>query len=379
MRTPLLAAAVAATALTATSAMAVDVKLYGVVDKAMMMHDDGNTTEATVVDNNNESTRFGFAGEQKLDNGLTASALFEVEHNSNPSNAITQSGTGTNHSQANTPGSTSAGINERMARVGLAHDAFGAVFLGQQDLATDDAFAHDLTAASSVINPNFAAFGGGLVFQTKTGSTYANTSLGGSNLTPTLFALGNDGALNGGDAIRYNSPVFADFNGSLSVAQGGNVDATVRYAKDFGMVAVDGAIGHTFVNSTTTTTGPVQEGVTLASLSAKHKSGLGATLAYGLQDYAHKGAGVEDPEVFYAKVGYAWGPYGVAADYAKGKNPVVATATDHEMDSFGVGAEYALGNGVTLGALYRNYSADVTGVSNIEDINLGVMNMKVKF
>lgn len=378
MRTPLLAALVATSALSATSAMAVDVKLYGVVDKGLMMHDDGNTTEATVVDNNNESTRFGLAGEKKLDNGLTASVLFEVEHNSNPSNAITQNGTGTNHQYANTPASTSAGFNERMARVGLA-GAWGAVFLGQQDVATDDAFAHDLTAATSVINPNFASFGGGLVFQTKTGASYANTTLGGSNLTPGLFALGNDGALAAADSIRYNTPVFADFNGSLSIAQGGNVDATVRYAKDYGMVAVDAAIGHTFVNSATTTTGPVQEGTTLASFSAKHQSGLGATVAYGMQDYAHKGAGVEDPEVYYAKVGYAWGPYGVAVDYGHGENPVVATATDHSMDSYGVGAEYAMGNGVTLGALFRNYSADVTGVSSIEDINLGVLNMKVKF
>lgn len=378
MRTPLLAAVVATSALCTPAAMAVDVQLYGVVNKALMTHDDGNTTESTIVDNNNESTRFGLAGEKALDNGLTASVLFEVEQNSNPSNAITQSGTGTNHVRANTPGSTSPGFNERMARVGLA-GSWGALFVGQQDVASDDTFAHDLAAASSVMNPNFATFGGGLVFQTKTGSTYANTTLGGSDLTPGLFALGNDGTLAAADSIRYNSPEFAGFNGSLSISQGGDTDVALRYNHDYGAFMVDSAIGHTFVNSATTTTGAVHEGTTLASVSARHTSGLGATLAYGLQNYAHKGAGVENPEVYYAKVGYAWGPYGVAVDYGHGKNPVVATATNHSMDSYGVGGEYDMGKGVTLGAMFRNYAADVTGVSNLEDINLGVLNMKVKF
>lgn len=370
----------AATALTAVagSAMAVDVKLYGTVNKAVMGYDDGRSAETNVVDNNLESTRFGLAAEKALDNGMAASALFEVEQNSNASNAITQNSNGTgNNGTSRTPNGSTVTLTERMARVGLSGE-WGGIYVGQQDVATDDAFAHDLTAATSVMNPNVGAWGGGLVFQRKNGATWSNAQAGGTNLTPGLFALGNDGALGSADAIRYNSPIFNGFNGSLSTSQGGNVDATVRYNGEVAGIKLDGALGHTMVNSATTNYGVHQETATMGSISALHNSGLGATLAYYSQGLKNKTAGIEDPSLMYAKVGYAWDAYGVAVDYAAAKDPV-AVSTDHEMDSYGVAADWTLADGVVVGATVRNYSADVTGVTGIEDIMVGVANMRVKF
>jgi predicted porin len=374
----LVLAATALTALSASAAHAVDVKLYGIVNKAYMGYDDGHTTESTVVDNNNQSTRFGFAGEQKLDNGLTASVLFETEMASNPSNAITQAGTGTFNSQANTPTNASPSFAERMARVGLAGE-WGAVFLGQQDVATDDVYgSHDLAAAGSIVNPNMASFGGGLVFQRKVGNTYSNVTVAGTNLTTGGFLQGNDGSLVSADAIRYNSPVFNGFNGSLSISQGGNADASVRYAGEFGGFKVDSALGHTWVNNGSTSASNFQTGTTAGSASVRHNSGLGATVAYTTQDFDHKTAGVKDPEGYYAKVGYDWSAYGVAAEYGNFKNPV-ASSTKQELTGYGVGGQYNLADGVTAGALYRNLSADVAGVSNVEDINIFAVSLGVKF
>lgn len=370
----------AATALTAvaSTSMAVDVKLYGLVNKAYMYHDDGETGESTIVDNNLESTRFGFGGEQKLDNGLTAGVLFEVDMQSNPSNVITQNGTGTFNSQANTPtNGSSPSLNERMARVSLGGD-FGTVLLGQQDLATDDAPYHDLAAASSVMNANVAAFGGGLIFQNQTGATFANATAGGVNLTPSVMAMGQDGALDAADSIRYNSPVFMGFNGSLSVAQGGTIDGTLRYAGEIAGLQVDSALGHKWINNNTTTATNELVGQTLASVSAKHASGIGATLAYQGRSLDNESVGVDEGQGWYGKVGYNWDAYGVAVDYAKFEDSV-ATATNNEMDVMGVGADYNMGNGVTVGAAYRKYDLDVAGLSGEQDIDVGVVTMKVKF
>lgn len=365
------------TALAAISAVsipvanAVDVKLYGTVNKAFMVYDDGRDTETTIVDNNNESTRIGIGGEQKLDNGLTASALLEMNYNSNPSNSITQN---TAAGQSATPTNTGATLNERIARVGLAND-YGAVFLGQQDVASDDAYSHDLAAATSVLNANVGSFGGGLVFRTNTG---AAVNLGGTDLTPGQFSQGNDGSLAAADSIRVNTATFGGFNGSLSTSQGGNVDATIRYANAYGDFNVDSALGHSFINNNATTATNELVGATTGSLSVKHKSGLGATVAYTAQDLDNRSAGVEEAEGYYGKVGYAWDAFGVAGEYGKFKNPI-AVAADQEMDVYGLGAEYDLGHGVTTGALYRNLSADVSGISSIDDINIFTVSMRVKF
>lgn len=353
------------------AAHALDAKLYGTVNKAFMAYDDGHNTESTVVDNNNESTRIGFAGEQKLDNGFTASVLMEMQQNSNASNEITQN---TATGQSATPVNTGASLTERISRVGLSSD-YGAIFLGDQDVATDDAFTHDLAAASSVLNPNVAAFGGALVFRTSSG---AAVNLGGTDLTPDTFALGNDGNLDAANSIRFNSATYNGFNASLSTSQGGNIDANLRYANKFGPFEVDSALGHKFINDGDTTTNDDTTGLTLASVSLKHESGVAATLAYEHQDLDHKSSGISAPEAFYGKVGYAWDSYGVAAEYGQFKNPV-AVATNQTMNVIGVGAEYDLGNGITAGALYRNLSADVSGISDIDDINLFALSMRVKF
>ena len=356
---------------TAPVANAADVKLYGTANKAMMVYDDGKDTETTIVDNNNESTRIGVAGEQKLDNGLTASALLEMNYNSNASNSITQS---TTAGQSATPANTGANLSERIARVGLAND-YGAVFLGQQDVAIDDAFSHDLSAATSVMNANIASFGGALTFRNSTGAV---VNVGGTNLTPNSFALGNNGNLDATDSIRVNTATFNGFNGSMSASQGGNIDVTARYTHTYGDFAVDSAVGHKFVNDQTATTSNETTGYTMGSLSVKHNSGVAATVAYTTQDLDKKSSGVDNPEGFYSKLGYAWDSFGVAAEYGKFKNPV-AVAAEQTMDVYGVGAEYDLGHGVTTGALYRNMSADVAGVANIEDINIFTLAMRVKF
>lgn len=359
---------------------AVDVKMYGVVNKAVMASDDGRGTDYTVVDNNHESTRFGFSGVQQLDNGLTASLLYEVEQASNGSNVITQNETA---GQSHTPENVAPDLTERMARVGIA-GSWGALFLGDQDTATDDAWGHDLAAASSVMNSDVAAFGAGLVFLQKTGNTYSHAQVGGQDVTVGSMALGQAGVLDHAPSIRYNTPIWNGLNASLSTEQGGNNDMNVRYANEFGDFSVDGAVSYKFVNDGETVDENKASGEFGTSWSVHHKSGFGATLAYTDQVVKNKQAGVEDPTIMYAKIGYDWADkYGLALDFAQGKNAALPDdtydPTNTKLTSYGVGGEWEMAEGLTLGATARNFSAKIAGVSGLQDIQLYLMNMQVRF
>lgn len=191
--------------------------------------------------------------------------------------------------------------------------------------------------------------------------------------------MGNDGSLDGLPSVRYNTPDFAGFNGSVSFAQEGNIDATVRHNATYGSFEVDGAVGYKFINNNAADPVDTADGTLFSSLSVQHASGLGATVAYTEQNLSRtSGPGISDPTGWYAKVGYSWDSFGIAADYSHYENPV-AVATDNALNSFAIGAQWDITDGVMLGASYRRFSADVQNISNLQDIDVTMLGMKVTF
>jgi hypothetical protein len=364
-------AALALVATAVTGMAQAEVEIYGHVNKSTMVYDDGQDTEFNVVDNNMNRTMFGIAAEKNLHCGLTASALFEMDHATNRSSNITQNNTAGTQS---TPTQNNGGVNMRTARVGLSGN-WGGVFVGTQVTAIDDVFYRDLGPAGNVIGPGVSAFGGGVQFRNSAG---ALQSLGGTALTAGAMTLGFNGDLEIADTIQYNTPVFEGFNASISAQQGGNLDTALRYEGEYEGFKVDSAIGMAFENSAATTAADELESTLQAALSVAHESGIAGTVSYVKQSLDNKTAGVEDPMGYYVKLGYAWDNYGVAVDYSKFSDPITTSATDNELSSYGVGAEMDMGHGVSLGAMYRIYEADVTGLS-LDDIKVGAMTMKVQF
>lgn len=367
--------ATTAIVLVAANASAVDVELYGQVNKGLFGYDDGTNTDVMVVDNQFNSTRFGLKGAQALDNGLTASVLFESEMLSNASNAMTQN---TTAAQSATPAST-ATVNflERQARVGLS-GAFGGVYLGQQSTAIDGVFTQDLAGAADVMGANFEEIGGALNFRTA-GTNALNVGINPNAMTTKLDA-------NRADSIRYDSPIFNGFQGRASIAQGGDMDLGVFYDGGYADLKVAAAAGAYFNNdnldqrgaAVASTTANADEATYAASVSVAHSSGLAGTLAYSRDQLGNKAVGIDDPNTWYAKVGYSWDAFEVAADYGKAQDyRKVANSTD-ELTSLGLGAQYNLADGVSVAALYRNFDADITG-NNTDSIDLYGVNMRVKF
>ncbi len=351
-------------------AHAVDVKMYGQVNKAVVAFDDGRNTDVVVSDNDLSSTRFGLKGEQKLDNGLTASVLLEMEMQGNPSNAFTQNNT---PGQSSTPLSSNAsgtvgadvGFTERHASVGLSGD-FGGVVLGQTATATDGVITQDLTGAQDVMNSDYHKMGGGINLRTTAGG------LSGITINSMMF----NGGTKRTDAIRYDSPVFAGLQGKLSAAQGGDIEASALYNGTFGDFKVKGAAGIEFNNDAATNAANAVDKRYIASASVLHTSGLGATVAYTTDDV--RNAGSKDPEQWYAKVGYAWDKFEVAADYGVANHYGNTVLKDNELTAMGLAAQYNLGNGVSIAGLYRNFDADRTG-ADLESVDLFAANLRVKF
>jgi predicted porin len=361
----LAASAIAAAGFGAADASAVDVELYGQVDKSVMSYDDGRNTETNFVDNDFGGTRFGFKGSQSLDNGLTASVLFEVEMQSNASNGITQATVAGNSSTAVSTANTFA---ERHARVGLGGD-WGAVFMGHASSAADSSAEQDLAGVSDVTGSAAFKIGGGIFFRDNTGALTTN-SIG--NTVDNMDGLGRS------DAIRYDSPVFNGFQVRVSTIQGGDVDGAVYYHGKVDEFNVKGAIGYASYNSAATAAADILESQMSGSLSVGHDSGLAATVAYGQKSLDRKTAGNDDPSYWYLKAGYAWDQFEVAAEYGKYEDMITTTTTDHETQYLGAAAQYNMGHGTSLAAYYKQFDLDFTG-TNTDAINLYGVNLRVKF
>ena len=81
--------ATAALTLLPTSVQAVEVTVSGQVNRLIMNVDNGVESGVVHADNSASGTRWRFAGEGELDNGMTAGLLYETQLQSNPSDAIT--------------------------------------------------------------------------------------------------------------------------------------------------------------------------------------------------------------------------------------------------------------------------------------------------
>ncbi len=356
--------ATTALAFVAAHASAVDVELYGQVNKGLFGYNDGADTNFVVIDNSLSSSRFGVKGAQTLDNGLTASVLFEGEMTSNASNNVQQNSVSGSGGTATTPTNSSASFTERQARVGLSGN-FGGVYLGQQSTAIDGVLTQDLAGAQDVMSADYASIGGNLRLRDS-----ANAFIG----TTTVANLTSGIAQSRTDSIRYDSPIFNGFQARASVAQGGDTEGAVFYDGAMAGLKVKGAAGMRLNNDETTAAAATAADIEyVASASVAHDSGLAGTLAYTRQDKD----GASDADAWYAKVGYAWGAYEVAADYGVSSD-FTGAAGDDDLQAYGLGAQYNMGQGVSVAGLYRKYSADIAG-STASDIDLYGVNMRVKF
>lgn len=346
--------ALVAASFAGTEAQAVDVELYGQVNKAVLHVDNEETTETSFVDNDRSSSRIGVKGEQQLDNGLTASVLFEFQSENNSSyNVDGVSGdTATNDNTAS--------LVERHSRVGLAGN-FGAVFLGHTSGVTDGITEIDMAGAGDVMGSDIDAFAGAV--DMGTGVTFAE-------------AYDN---LDGGrtNAAVYMTPVVNGFQGGVHVDEVGDVAVALRYAGKMNAYQMKAGIAYETVEAGNITGTVADESLIedriMGSATVKHDSGLGASVAYGIHSYE---GSRDDATNLYLKAGYTMDMLELAVDYAKSEG---VSAEDDELTAYGLAAQYNLGNGVSVGALYRTVELDDADANNENDLDIFLASLRVKF
>ena len=166
----------------------VSVKLYGQLNRGVLIADDGDSTKTYQVDNDNSSTRIGLLGSVKPLEGWGLGTKFEVEFESNSSSAVNQdeqNGVGGNN------------FHERWADI-FVQSPYGQLSLGQGDTASNNTSEVDLSGTTVAGYSDFNAVAGGMFFYDD-----ATKDLSG---TKPKDVFSNFDGLSRDDRIRYDTP-----------------------------------------------------------------------------------------------------------------------------------------------------------------------------
>jgi hypothetical protein len=198
------------------AAQAVDFKISGQINRAMLYGDNGKNDDLKFVDNDNSSTRFRFTGSNEFEGAWTAGINWEVEMQSNPSND-TVIDIGQNDD------STDVDFNERKIEFYIEHKSFGTLTLGQGPTASDGTSEVDLSGTDVVNYASISDMNGGFNF--RDGNDNIITSIGN--------AFSNFDGFSRRDRIRYDSPMLGPVYFSASYMNGQSYDFAGRFAYEW--------------------------------------------------------------------------------------------------------------------------------------------------
>lgn len=258
----------------------VNVKLYGSINRAVVMVDDGKQDDIKHVDPDICASRFGIEATSQYSDDLLAGAKIECEYQSNPSNVMSMS------VDTNNPG-----FNDRHLDFYLKSKKYGSFYLGQGSTSTDGTAEVDYSNSwlgglySYPVDMN-----AGFTFYNKTAGDYTTTT--GS---PVSFFDNMDG-LGRQDRFRYDSPTFAGFMLSSSTTAEDGYDIALHYEKEFADFKANTAVGYADPGND-----PCKQ--ISGSVSVLHvPSGLSFVSALGYKDYENYSN--NEPNYCYFKLAY---------------------------------------------------------------------------
>lgn len=332
----------------------VKLSISGQVNRGLLYADDGTQGDLHHVDNDASSTRIRFIGEAKPNEKLTVGAAMEVQFESNSTSNVSQTGVGGTDN-----------FTQRRLEVYFDHMDYGKLWLGQGWTASDSTSEVDLSGTALAGYSDTDILAGGTLFRTSAG--VLSTTTVGSVFT-NLDGLGRD------DRLRYDTPNFAGFMGSVSIAQDDKSDVALKYSNAFGGTKIAGAIAYA------KTQGSTFDDQVNGSASVLLANGLNFTVAAGSIDAIAPGR--SDAGFYYGKIGYktrgisSAGTTAFSIDY---HNTEDLAMNGDEADSIGLqavqnvddwGTEFYLG--------LRQYSLDRPG-ANFDDVTGVLAGARVKF
>ena len=272
----------------------VKLTVSGQVNRGLLYVDNGDQDDIFHVDNDNSSTRVRFIGTGALTEDITVGSQIEVQFESNSTAAIRIDQDG------------AAGPNnftERKLELYVDSKRFGRLWLGQGDTASNGTSEVDLSGTSVVAYSGTADMAGGIAFSD-------NNVLG-----PRINQVfSNFDGLSRDDRIRYDTPSFSGFKGSVSALEGGAVDVGLRFSGEFSGTKLVAAAAWADASSKDSNNFKQYNG----SVSVMTPIGISVTGAVGTREL-DDGTG-DDPLFYYAKLGYtfdavSFGSTSIAIDY----------------------------------------------------------------
>jgi predicted porin len=340
------------------AAQALDFKISGQLNRAVLWGDNGEDDDLKFVDNDNSSTRFRFTGSNKFDDNWKVGFKWENEMQSNASND-TDIDIGENDDTGDVD------FNERHMDVYFEHSKFGKLSLGQGDTASNSTSEVDLSGTDVVAYSAIEDMAGGFNFRDDDDNVI--TSIGS--------AFSNFDGFSRRDRIRYDTPKFGPVYFSASYMNGQSYDFAGRFAYQwdgFGKLAAAAS----WLPADTNRDNYRQVS---GSISFLHDSGLNLTVS-GASRY--DSGGDEDPYNVYGKLGWKFEKWAFSADYTYSEH---VDADDDEAMTASAAAVFKPWESVELYGCYRWHDLDrdqdqrAAGVGSAEDIHAVMVGTRVKF
>ena len=329
---------------------ALEVKLSGQVNRAMMWADNGNDSELFHVDNDNSSTRFRLTGSEQVNDMVKIGVNWENEFESNSSSKV----------EIGQNGDGDAPVLKERKMEAYFDTPYGKVSIGQGDGAANGTSEMDLSGTSVVMYAGVNDTAGSISFRDGDDNVIAEIGDTRSNF---------DG-LSRNDRLRYDSPKFFGFTASASATNGDAYEFALRYAADYGDPGkVAFAVGYVDTQDRTDPTYSQVGG----SISYLHKIGINATLSAGTRDIDDAD---NEPVNYYGKLGYKKGIHAVAVEYGMTQD---LAQEDDESSNYGRAYVIKPWKGTEFYGTFRSYQFDRDGVDDIEDINVVMIGTRLKF
>ena len=272
-------------------------RLYGQVNRALLLWNDGFDSSSHVVDNHTSSTRFGFVGQATVKPGWTASYRFEIDAPFPSSDEIFNAADGRTGILA-----AANQLRVRQNYWSIANKDLGGVSVGYQSPATDDVTIINL---GSQMNDAAVHYNNAFRIRLDLAKPAIITDLTWGQIAHNVDSLR-------GNFVRYDTPVVAGF--LLSAALNDEVwDVALRYQRDSNGFRFAGGIGYM-------QDAERQFQDLRGSVSLIHDpTGLYLSLAGGVRNATHSLAGPDNPAYFsYSQLGISkqWLSYGKTTIYA---------------------------------------------------------------
>jgi hypothetical protein len=333
----------------------VSLQVYGQVNRALLIWDDGEESDIYSVDANESGTRFGFIGAASIKPGWTAG--YKIEVNARASEQA-------NATQDETPEDE---VDLAHSYLWIESEQLGRLTLGKTDSATD--------GIDDIVLANVLQGRG-----TNEGSFEVQGAAGNNTIGDFVagFTAQND------DLVRYDSPSIAGFIVSaawvdLDSQDQDFYDVTLRYSAEFNAFRVAAGIGYSVLEGV----GADDDQETVAgSASVMHvPTGLFAAFGMGEQDnltdpddkdFWHVTAGIEKNFFGYG----ATTVYGEYGEYSNLQDD--ADGSDAEVLGFGI-VQTIDSAAMDVYAQYRLYSFEDGDAGDEEDFSSILVGSRIKF